>query len=196
METQNLVGEVAPVEILQRLQTLEDRIAQLGDNSVSEVPDPNGLSLLVFDSHLDRLLAAFVIATGAAASGMTVSMFFTFWATAALRKGTGQGKKTLVERAFGWMLPHSALGTKLSRMDMCGLGRTLMQREMSRKNIASLPELMKTAGELGVQINVCEMSMKLMGIHRDELIDYPNLNYRGVASFVETTANVNTTLFI
>ena len=155
------------------------------------------MNLLVFESHRDRLLAAFVMATGAAACGMQVSMFFTFWGTAALRKGGRQfGRKTLVERAFGWMLPACPRKTKLSHLDMCGLGRLLMSREMKKKNIADLNDLIETAGELGVVIRVCEMSMQLMGIRREELIDYPSLEYCGVAKFVDEAASANTTLFI
>ena len=151
----------------------------------------------MFEAHRDRLLAAFVMATGAAACGMEVNMFFTFWATSALKQGGPQlGKKSLVERAFGWMLPSSSQGTKLSQMDMCGIGRVLMDREMKKKNIADLDVLIKTAADLGVKISVCEMSMQLMGIRREELIDYPGIEFCGVAKFVEEAATANTTLFI
>lgn len=176
---------------------LETRIRQLERMQESTRIASNRLNLLVFDSHRDRLLAAFVMATGAAACGMEVAMFFTFWGTAGLKKSGPQfGKKSLVERAFGWMLPKSAQHTKLSQMDMCGLGRVLMSREMKKKNIADLDELIQTAAELGVTIRVCEMSMQLMGIRREELIDYPDIEYCGVASFVDEAASANTTLFI
>jgi peroxiredoxin family protein len=179
------------------LGELEQRLAALEGKAAKPVGDPNRLNLLVFEAHRDRMLAAFVMATGAAACGMEVSMFFTFWGTAALRKGGPQiGKKSLVERAFGWMLPGSPRHTKLSQMDMCGLGRALMSREMKRKNIADLDALIETASELGVTIRVCEMSMQLMGIRREELIDYPGIEYCGVAKFVDEAATANTTLFI
>jgi len=175
---------------------LQKRIKQLEKQSAI-APDPNCLNLLVFEAHRDRLLAAFVMATGAAACGMEVNMFFTFWATSALKQGGPQlGKKSLVERAFGWMLPSSSQGTKLSQMDMCGIGRVLMDREMKKKNIADLDVLIKTAADLGVKISVCEMSMQLMGIRREELIDYPGIEFCGVAKFVEEAATANTTLFI
>ncbi|TWT77740.1 hypothetical protein Pla123a_15360 [Posidoniimonas polymericola] len=179
------------------LQAIEARLEHLERLVASSRVDPNRMNLLVFEAHRDRLLAAFVMATGAAACGMEVSMFFTFWGTAALKKGGPQfGKKSIVERAFGWMLPGSAGATKLSKMDMCGIGRALMSREMKRKNIADLGELIQTAAELGVKIRVCEMSMQLMGIRREELIDYPNIEFCGVASFVDEAAAANTTLFI
>ncbi|MDM4014702.1 DsrE/DsrF/DrsH-like family protein [Roseiconus lacunae] len=177
---------------------LEERIDQLEKTLAEPVgADPNALNLLVFDSGKDKLLAAFVMATGAAACGMKVSMFFTFWATAALRKGGSQAsQKSMVEKAFGWMLPNSIHRTKLSKMDFCGLGRAMMAQEMKRKNIADLDQLIETAADLGVTIKVCEMSMQLMGLRREELIDYPGLDYCGVAKFTEQAALSNTTLFI
>ncbi|PNY35419.1 hypothetical protein C2E31_18095 [Rhodopirellula baltica] len=128
---------------------------------------------------------------------MDVRMFFTFWATPALRRGgMSAGKKSVIEKAFGWMLPASAKRTKLSQMDFAGIGRAMMQREMRRKNVADLETLIGTAGDLGVKIQVCEMSMRLMGIDRAELIDYPDMDYCGVATFVSQAAQANTTLFI
>jgi peroxiredoxin family protein len=175
---------------------LQRRLEQL-EESQAKFADPNRLNLVVFGGHRDRLLAAFVIATGAAACGMEVSMFFTFWATGALRKGSPQMRgKTFVEWAFGWMLPASLRKTKLSQFEMAGLGRFLLEQEMKRKNICDLPQLVDTAAELGVHISVCEMSMNLMGIRREELMEYPGLEYCGVAKFTENAATANTTLFI
>ena len=179
-------------DLPQRFSALEAEVRKLQSQS----PDPNSLNLLVFDGSRDKLLAAFVIATGAAACGMTVKMFFTFWATPALRKGGQIGRKSLVEWAFGWMLPASIHKTRLSKLDMGGLGRALMDREMNRKRIAGFQDLIQTAADLGVQISVCDMSMQLMGIRQEELIDYPGLGMCGVASFVDDAANANTTLFI
>jgi peroxiredoxin family protein len=180
-----------------RIAEIEQRLTQLEQFSRQPRPDTNSLNLLVFEGTRDRLLAAFVMATGAAACGMKVTMFFTFWGTAALRKErVARQQKSWIERALGWMLPSSFRSTKLSQLDMCGLGRLLISREMRKKNIADLPELLKVAADLGVTIRVCEMSMKLMGIHREELLDYPGLEFCGVASFVEDAATANTTLFI
>lgn len=178
------------------LSQLEHRIQSL-EQKIQVSPDPDAMSIVVFSGELDKLLAAFVIATGAAACSKNVSMFFTFWATAALKKQGPQAKgKTLTERMFGWMLPGGFGKRKLSRMDMCGLGRKMMASEMASKNVADLPELIEAAKELDVQINVCEMSMSLMGIKAEELIDYPGLNFCGVAHFVQNSSSANTTLFI
>lgn len=184
-----------PADMLAQFQQLQSRVAVL-ENKAASQPNPNGINFLVFDGSRDRLLAAFVMATGAAACGMEVKMFFTFWATAALRKGKQIGKKSFVEWAFGWMLPGSFQATKLSQMDMRGMGRMLMEREMKKKNISDLNSLVETAANLGVKISVCEMSMRLMGIRREELIDFPGLAYCGVASFVDDAAGANTTMFI
>ncbi|MBB3210476.1 peroxiredoxin family protein [Rhodopirellula rubra] len=181
-------------------ERLEDRIERLEQalrQCQATQADSNKLNLLVFSGYRDRLLASFVMATGAAACGMEVTMFFTFWGTAALRKGGPQlGKKSLVERAFGMMLPNSFKRTKLSQMDMGGMGRLLMDKEMKKKNIANLDDLIATAAELGVSIRVCEMSMNLMGIRPEELIDYPGLEFCGVASFVDDCSSANTTLSV
>lgn len=174
-----------------RLAELENRVAGVGQ------ADSNKVNLLVFSGDRDKLLAAFVMATGAAASGMQVNMFFTFWATACLKKSSAQvGNKSFVERAFGWMLPGGVKQTKLSNMDMMGMGRFLMSAEMKKKGVADLPQLIDLARDLGVEIQVCEMSMRLMGIREEELIDYPNVEYCGVATFMDEASRANTTLFI
>ncbi len=176
-------------ELEARLSLLERRVARL--------PDPNRLTLLIFGGDLDRLMAAFTIASGAAASGMQVNMFFTFWGSAALKRGGAQPSgKTLVERMFGWLLPGGLHRLPLSKLDFAGLGRALMAREMKRKGIASLPVLVEGAIESGVRVFVCEMTLDMMGIRREELIDYPGLSVCGVASFVEMAAAGNNTLFI
>lgn len=176
--------------------SLERRIEEL-ERRNKRAPDANSMSMVVFSGELDKLLAAFVIATGAAACGAKVNMFFTFWASAALKKRGPQARgKSIVERMFGWMLPGGFGKRKLSKMDMLGVGRLMMTREMAKKNVANLPELIDAAKELGVEINVCEMSMSLMGIRAEELIDYPNMGFCGVAQFVEKSSSSNTTLFI
>jgi peroxiredoxin family protein len=184
-----------PVPSLDQHTELATRVAQL-EARMARAPDPDGMTLLVFSGDLDKLLAAFTIANGAAATGMSVRMFFTFWGAAALKARTVLGGKSLVERAFGLMLPGGLARRALSRMDMLGVGRRLMAREMRRKNVASLPELVAQAASLGVEIYLCEMSMEIMGIAPQELIDYPNLRYCGAAKFADLAASGNTSLFI
>jgi peroxiredoxin family protein len=192
LSSQTLTADLAD-DVSRRLDRLEQQLAAIE----LEQPNANHLNLLVFEGTRDRLLAAFVIATSAAACGMKVTMFFTFWAIAALRKdGSLKQRKTWVERAFGYLLPSCPAKTRLSQLNMGGVGGYLLKREMKKKNIADLDQLIETAAGLGVEICICEMSMRLMGIEREELISYPNLEFGGAARFVDQSASANTTLFI
>ncbi len=178
---------------------MQDIVARLErlEKQQSDSPDSNALSMVVFSGELDKLLAAFIIATGAAACGMRVSMFFTFWGTAAIKKdGPQVSGKSMVERMFGWMLPGGLHKRKLTRMNMAGVGRRMMVREMKKKGTPDLPSLIEIAKETDVEIRVCEMSMSLMGIRKEELIDYTDMTFCGVASFVESASKSGTTLFI
>ncbi|HNW98872.1 MAG TPA: DsrE/DsrF/DrsH-like family protein [Bacteroidales bacterium] len=155
------------------------------------------LSMVVFSGDLDKILAAMIISTGAAAYDMKVNLFFTFWATAALRdpKKSASGKN-FMEKMFGIMLPKGSKKVKLSKMNMCGMGTSMIKGIMKKHKVASLEEMFKTAGELGVQINICEMSMNLMGFKKEEMIDYPNLNICGVATFLADASESKVQLFI
>jgi len=153
------------------------------------------LSLIVFSGSLDRLIAAFVLATGAAAMGMKVSMFFTFWGTSALRRDA-RVKKSLVERMFGWMLPKGVAKLPLSQMNMGGGGPMMIRYIMKKKGVASVEEMMGIAAELGVEVNICTMSMDLLGMKEPEMLEYPGLAYCGVAKFLETAAPGKITMFV
>ena len=154
------------------------------------------LSLIVFSGSLDRLIAALVLATGAAAMGMQVSMFFTFWGTAALRRASGRVKKTLLERLFGWMLPKGVTRLPLSQMNMAGGGPAMIRYVMKKNGVASVEEMIELCKELGVELHVCSMSMELLGMKPEELIDYPGRSFCGVAKFLETAAPGKITMFV
>ncbi len=154
------------------------------------------LSLIVFSGSLDRLIAAFVLATGAAAMGMQVSMFFTFWGTAALRRDAGAVSKSWLERMFGWMLPKGSRRLPLSQMNMAGGGPLMIRYIMKKKGVASVEEMIELASELGVAVHICSMSMELLGMKPAEMLDYPGLSYCGVAKFLETAAPGKITLFV
>jgi peroxiredoxin family protein len=160
-------------------------------------PAENKLSMVVFSGDLDKLLASLIISTGAAAMGMQVRLFFTFWGTAALRdpKKTARGKN-LISKMFGFMLPKGAGRVKLSKMNMGGMGSAMMKELMKKKRVASLEEMLDLAGQMGVEICVCEMSMGLMGFTREEMIDYPNLKVCGVATFLGEARTSRIQLFI
>jgi peroxiredoxin family protein len=155
------------------------------------------LSMVVFSGDLDKILAAMIIATGAAAYDMKVKLFFTFWATAALRDPKKKvSGKNFMEKMFGMMLPKGSKKVKLSKMHMMGMGTSMIKGIMKKHKVASLPELLQIAGELGVHINICEMSMNLMGFKKEEMIDYPNMTICGVATFIADASESKVQLFI
>ncbi|TAL30132.1 MAG: NADH dehydrogenase FAD-containing subunit [Spirochaetes bacterium] len=157
----------------------------------------NKLSMVVFSGDLDKLLAAFIIATGAVAMGMEVVMFFTFWATPALRDKKKKAKgKDIFGKMFGFMLPKGTGKVKLGKMHMAGMGTGMMKYLMKKKNVASLDEMVSLAAELGVKVFICEMSMSLMGFKPEEMIDYPGVEFVGVASFLAEAGNSKIQLFI
>jgi peroxiredoxin family protein len=151
--------------------------------------------MVVFSGDLDKVLAAFVIATGAASMGDSVTMFFTFWGLNALRRGGSQaGGKTFLDRMFGMMMPNGASALKLSNLNMGGMGTALMKHVMHSKNVDSLPDLMAQARQMGVKIVACSMSMGVMGLKREELID--GIELGGVAAFLGESDDAGMTLFI
>ncbi len=181
------------------MQALQEQIdelkAQLGDTNARITG--NKLSMIVFSGDLDKALAAFIIGTGAAAMGMEVVMFFTFWGIPILRsKKKKAAGKDMVSKMFGAMLPTGASKLKLSSMNMGGAGTAMMKALMKKKNVASLEELIDVAGELGVTIYICEMSMDLMGFKPEEMIDYPDLGYCGVAKFLAEAMDSKIQLFL
>jgi len=178
------------MDVNKELESLKKQVEDLKGGN-------NKLSMVVFSGDLDKLLASFIIATGAIAMGMEVVMFFTFWATAALRDKKKKGKgKDIFGKMFGFMLPKGPSKVVLSKMHMSGMGTGMMKHLMKKKNISSLEEMIALAGELGVKIYVCEMSMDLMGMKIDEMIDYPGIQIAGVATFLEQAAGSKIQLFI
>ena len=153
------------------------------------------LSMIVFSGSLDKIIAAFIIATGAAAMGTEVTMFFTFWGTSALRK-KAKIKKNIISRMFGFMLPTGFNKLKLSNMNMAGMGTAMMKNLMKKKGVPSLNEMLEIAKESDVKIFICEMSMDLMGMQPEEMVDYKNLEYCGVAKFLAEADESRNTLFI
>lgn len=155
----------------------------------------DGKTLIVFSGDLDKVLASFIIANGAAAMGRPVTMFFTFWGLNALRKEEKQPvKKTLVESMFGVMLPRGSKKLKLSKMNMGGMGTAMMKKIMNDKNVDSLETLIKKAMKAGVRIVACTMSMDVMGIRPEELIDGVELG--GVGAYLGDAEESNVNLFI
>ena len=181
------------------MEAVEKQLAQLQrriDVLDKKATDPK-VSMIVFSGDLDKVLASFVIATGSVAMGMETVMFFTFWGTPVLRdKKKHVGGKDMMGKMFGTMLPKGTGDVKLSKMNMGGMGTTMMKSLMKKKNVASLEQMLALAEELGVKIYVCEMSMNLMGFKREEMIQYEGLEFCGVAKFLEEANNSRIQLFI
>ncbi|MGM0572943.1 MAG: FAD-dependent oxidoreductase [Bacteroidota bacterium] len=152
-------------------------------------------TVIVFSDDLDKALASFVIANGAASTGKKVSMFFTFWGLNMLKKPNPPSvKKDFIARMFGMMLPSNSKGLKLSKLNMMGMGRRLMRHIMKKKNIDSLESLISQARENGVEFIACTMSMDVMGISKEELID--GVEFGGVAAYLERAEESGVNLFI
>jgi peroxiredoxin family protein len=172
-----------------RIAQLESRVAELE----SRVPEDR-VTIVVFSGELDRVLAALVIATGAAAMGLQVSMFFTFWGLNALRKGKALDGKTLFERMMAVMSPSDTRGLPVSRMNYFGVGARMLRTMMKQKNVPSLEELMQLAREMGIRMIACEMSRDVMGIQDAELTQGNDSG--GVAAFLGDAVRSRATLFI
>lgn len=160
-----------------------------------KVEAAEGKTIIVFSGDLDKVLASFIIANGAAAMGRPVTMFFTFWGLTALRKSEKQPvRKSLVESMFGFMLPRGSKKLKLSKMNMGGMGTAMMKKIMNDKNVDSLETLIQKAMKSGVKIVACTMSMDVMGIQAGELIDGVELG--GVGAYLGDAEESNVNLFI
>lgn len=185
-----LAIDPARVQMLEeKVRDLEKRLGLVED----QVPEDR-VALVVFSGDLDRVLAAFVIATGAAAMGQQVSMFFTFWGLSVLKKDTQFSGKTLPQRMMALMAPGSSQQLPVSQMNFFGAGAKMLRSMMKAKNVNSLEEMISLARELGVRMIACEMSRDVMGIKESELV--PGLECGGVASFLADSLKSRTSLFI
>jgi peroxiredoxin family protein len=168
---------------------IDERLAELA----ADRPD-NRVTMVVFSGDLDRQLASLVIATGAAAMGMDVSVFYTFWGLTALKKQVVMEGKTLKEKMFSVMTPASLSKMPISKMNFGGMGRVMLTTMMREKEISSVEELFAMAREMGVRQIACTMSMDVMGITKEELVDGVVLG--GVATFLGDAARSRVSLFI
>ncbi len=171
---------------------------ETGANQASSQPTAiEGLTMVVFSGDLDKILAAFIIANGAAAMDLPVNMFFTFWGINVLRRDgpvTLSKPKTFMEKMFGWMMPKGPNKLTLSNMNMCGLGTVLMKKEMKKKNVFDLPYLIQSVQDQGGKLIACTMSMDVMGIQKEELI--PGISFGGVGTYVDFADRSRISLFI
>jgi peroxiredoxin family protein len=185
-----LVADPSRTQALEeKLRDLEKRLAHV-EGQVAE----DRVALVVFSGDLDRVLAAFIIATGAAAMGQQVSMFFTFWGLSVVKKDKQLSGKTLFQKMMALMSPGSSKSLPVSQMNYFGMGAKMLRSMMKEKNVNSLEEMIALARELGVRMIACEMSRDLMGIKESELV--AGLECGGVASFLADSLKSRTSLFI
>ncbi|MDR2123014.1 MAG: FAD-dependent oxidoreductase [Flavobacteriaceae bacterium] len=151
-------------------------------------------SIVVFSDDLDKALASFVIANGAAASGKKVTMFFTFWGLSIIKKKEAVVKKDLIGKLFSFMLPSGSHELALSKMEMFGIGSWMMRKIMKNKNIESLENLIQQAIDNDIEMIACTMSMDVMGIKKEELMDHVGMG--GVATYIERAEQSDINLFI
>jgi peroxiredoxin family protein len=150
-------------------------------------------SIVVFSGDMDKVMAAFIIATTAAASGVETTMFFTFWGLQALKKKVPTGR-TLFERMLSMFL-RDIDGIGPSKLNMGGMGRWMFKKMMKQHEVSTLPELRQTAIDLGVKLLACQMSMDVMGIRREDLIDEVS-DVVGAATYIAEANQSHITLFI
>ena len=177
--------------VREQLEELKSRISKLEDSRKDQ------LSIAIVSGDMDKILAAMVISLAAAAMDTQVKLFFSFWALSALRDPKKRGKdKNFISKMFGLMLPRGKNNLKLSNMNMAGIGPVMIKYLMKKQNVLSLDQMFKEAGELGIEITVCEMSMNLMGFKKEEMIYYPNLRYAGATTLDAESHESSIQLFI
>lgn len=175
-------------ELAKKVQELESRLAKLEKNG-------SQLTMVLFSGDFDKVFAAFIIASGALSMGKEVSMFVTFWGLDAIKKPdmktTG---RQLLEKMVLWMRPKGPLKLGTSKMNFGGIGPRLFRYMMGKKNVESLSSLIDMSREMGIKIIACQMSMDVMGIKKEDLLD--GIEVGGAATFLNDSFRSNATLFI
>jgi peroxiredoxin family protein len=174
--------------ITDKVKELEERLAKLEGNNDS-------LSMVLFSGDFDKAMAAFIIANGALAMGKEVTIFVTFWGLDVIKKpGFSTSGRGFLEKMVLWMRPKGPEKLATSKMNFGGIGPRLFRFMMGRKNVEQLRSLIEMAQELGVKMVGCQMSMDVMGLKKEDLVD--GVEVGGVAAFLNSAYNSQTTLFI
>lgn len=152
-------------------------------------------TIILFSGDLDKAIAAYIIANGAASYDHDVTVFHTFWGLNALRKPENVSvQKNFIEKMFGWMMPRGANKLGLSKMNMLGIGPNMIKAIMKKHNVTPLPQLIELAQEQGVKLVACTMTMELLGLKEEELLD--GIEYGGVSAYLAEASEGNVNLFI
>lgn len=183
-----LTNDALSLDLAAHVAELEKRLAALEQRTEDRV------TIVVFSGDLDRVLAAFIIATGAAAMGQQASMFFTFWGLSVVKKKNSFAGKTLFQKMMAMMSPGSSQALPVSKMNYFGVGARMLRAMMKDRNVSSLEDLITLAREMGVRMIACEMSRDVMGIKESELM--PGLECGGVATFLGDALTSRVSLFV
>jgi peroxiredoxin family protein len=180
---------------IRQLQAKVERLEREQKELSARLPEDRA-SIVIFSGDLDKVLAGFIIATGAAATGLATTIFFTFWGLCALKKTRAPSvrKKDIKEKMLALMTPSNSMTLRMSRMNFMGIGAKVLRSMMKDKGIASLEELMDVARDLGVRFIACTMSMDAMGLLKEELVD--GLDYGSVGTYMADASRSKVTLFI
>lgn len=175
--------------------TVQDKIKELEERLAKVEANRSNLTMVLFSGDFDKAMAALIIANGALSMGKEVTIFVTFWGLDVLKKPTMTGAgKNFLEKMVTMMRPKGTANLPTSKMNFAGIGPKLFHYMMGKKNIVSLQTLLDTAVEFGVRIVACQMSMDVMGIKKEDLID--GIEFGGVAAFLGSSYNSGTSLFI
>ena len=178
--------------LIERVDKLEQQLAGLAEAPAQDIEDR--LAMVVFSGDLDKAIAAFIIASGAAALGLKVSMFFTFWGINIIKKDRQYGDKNTLEKGFTAMMPGNSKDLPISQMNYFGVGAKLIRKVMIDNGVSSLEELIEVAQEMDVRLVSCSMSQELLAINQDELIG--GVEQGDVATFLGDASRAKATLFI
>ncbi|HSN93937.1 MAG TPA: FAD-dependent oxidoreductase [Anaerolineaceae bacterium] len=182
-------------QIVARVQKGQGQQTVVAESGTAISKEKKDMTMIVFSGELDKAIAAFIIANGFASMGQKATLFFTFWGLNILRKDVApKVDKNMIEKMFGMMMPQGPDKLSLSQMSMLGAGTQMIKGIMKGKNVDSLPEMIATAQKNGVRLLACQMTMDLMGIHLEELID--GVEIAGVATMAEAATESNTHFFI
>ena len=190
MQAAVAVSEGTRINLLEeKIAALESRLAE----AEGRLPDDR-VTLMIFSGDLDRVMSSFVIATGAAAMGQQVTMFFTFWGLSVVKKSSEFRDKSFPQTMMALLSPASSKSLPVSKMNYFGIGAAMLRKMLAKQNVFSLEDMLALARELGVRIIACEMSREVLGVHESEIMD--GVECGGVATFLADSLRSRTSLFI
>lgn len=195
-DLEKIVEQMVEAKVAEKMAGLESQVREAVERlaKVEKQVTSDRATILVFSGEFDKLMTSFIVASGAVAMGLDVSMYFTFWGLTALKKQTVFEGKPLVEKMIATMLPTAPTVAPTSRMNMMGIGPKFFQYQMANKNVETLPDMITLCQEMGVKMIACQMAMDVMGITEQELID--DIEYGGVATYMGEAIDSRVTLFI